>query len=109
MGKDQSRKTTTRGEDMSDAYGHAIAKMKRFAEGESTKILCGALKILKAQPKLDQVELMTQSVLMDVLCARYPHADAAVEKAFDEAFRTEEKTETHVSVDRVGVLLDAIQ
>lgn len=53
------------------------AKMTAFAERQGTRTLCEALTVLEAKPKLDEAERMTRAVLIDVLCARHPEADAA--------------------------------
>jgi hypothetical protein len=54
-----------------------LAKMAAFAAKQPTATLCESLLILEAKPKLDEDERLTRSVLIDVLCARHPEANAA--------------------------------
>lgn len=53
-----------------------IAKMTAFAEQQPTQRLCEALTMLDGR-KLTEPERLTRAVIMDVLCARHPEADAA--------------------------------
>ena len=54
-----------------------MAKMYAFARRQSTATLCEGLTALEAKPKLDEPERLTRAVLIDVLTARHPEADAA--------------------------------
>ena len=54
-----------------------MAKMYAFARLQSTTALCEGLRTLEAKPKLDEPERLTRAVLIDVLTARHPEADAA--------------------------------
>jgi hypothetical protein len=53
------------------------ARMTARAAQVPTVTLCGALTALEAKPRLDEAERLTRAVLIDVLCARHPEADAA--------------------------------
>jgi hypothetical protein len=61
-----------------------IAKMTTAAGRHPTPLLCDALLTLEARPKLDEAERLTRAVLMDVLCARHPEADAAFDRWADD-------------------------
>ena len=54
-----------------------MAKMYAFARLQPTATLCEGLTALEAKPTLDEPERLTRAVLIDVLTARHPEADAA--------------------------------
>lgn len=58
------------------SQAEVIANMTDRASRHSTKQLCEALSVLD-RGGLDEAERMTRAVLIDVLCARHPEADAA--------------------------------
>lgn len=53
-----------------------IAAMTAAASRHPTRLLCDALARLD-RPGMDDAERLTRAVLMDVLCARHPQAEAA--------------------------------
>src|SRR5215475_2816364 len=70
-------------------YDEVEARMKDRARQQPTPLLCDALRTLEAQPKLDEAERMTRSVLIDVLCERHPEADAAFDAwAYGDTWQT---------------------
>ena len=70
---------------MSASRTEVIARMTARAQQQSTATLCEGLMMLD-RPGMDEAERLTRAVLIDVLTARHPEADAAFDAwATDEA------------------------
>jgi hypothetical protein len=54
-----------------------VAKMTAFAARQSLAQLCEALTLLDAKADRDDVERVTRSVLIDVICNKCPAANTA--------------------------------
>ena len=67
----------------------ALAKMKSLTAAQSTEALCLALGELKGR-EMGDAEKMTQAVISDELCKRYPAANAAADRWCDDLETTED-------------------
>ena len=76
-----------------------VAKMTARAQQQPTLTLCQALTMLD-RGGLDEAERLTRAVLIDVICARHPEADAA----FDAWAGELETTGTAVEAITVAAL-----
>lgn len=56
-----------------------IEQMKALTRRQALPQLITALLLLEAKPKLEDAELLTRAVIMDVICEKSPEADAALD------------------------------
>lgn len=52
-------------------------KMTALVNAQPLRTLATSLLMLDAKPKLDEAERLTQAVIIDSICERFPAADAA--------------------------------
>lgn len=83
-------------------------KQALFARARTPQLI-GSLRILGAKKNLSGDERLTVAWIREELGRRHPHAEQALEEAFDAASAQEERTGQYVHVDYDAVLLGAIE